>query len=295
MKKIACYLEKLFDSQPLRIVEVGSRMTARNIEAQEPYYSLKRKQILGFEPDPEAYKILNRVSDEEVRFFKYALGRENHTQLLHITRNPRCSSLYEPNPTLLRSFSKLEIALEEKREEVEVRRLDSILLQETNWGYVDLLKADVQGAELDVLVGAGEYVKKLLAVVVEVEFAELYKGQPLFFDVHPFLLQQGFNFHHFIQLGGAYRNSKGQVGQNQILWGEALYFRDLPFIDHSRLVQFAVIASLYDCHHLSVEALMHQPFSQDIIESYVKHLNEPKCIFSKGKRLLRSLVSVIKH
>tara|TARA_B100001964_G_scaffold6969_1_gene7554 strand:+ start:134 stop:1168 length:1035 start_codon:yes stop_codon:yes gene_type:complete len=46
----------------------------------------------------------------------------------------------------------------------------------------DLIVADVQGMELEVIKGMGDYIKDVGALFTEVEFYEIYKGQALFSD-----------------------------------------------------------------------------------------------------------------
>src|SRR5207249_2189584 len=58
--------------------------------------------------------------------------------------------------------------------------------------YGEFIKLDTQGSELDILrtVDDSQW-PDVLAVEVEVEFAELYTNQPLFFDVDGFLRSKG--------------------------------------------------------------------------------------------------------
>jgi hypothetical protein len=57
----------------------------------------------------------------------------------------------------------------------------------------NLLKLDVQGAELAIFQGTkSEHWRDILAIQTEVEFAELYAGQPLFGEVDAHLRAQGF-------------------------------------------------------------------------------------------------------
>src|SRR5713101_5048654 len=149
--KIACHLENLVETEPLTIVEVGSRLTAGQLVKQEPYYALARKKVLGFEPDAAAYTTLQQSSTGDVRFLPYALWREDAVRTLYIARNPKCSSLYRPNSEILKAFRGFDIALEVRQQLIQTRRLDGVLRDETDWDAVDLFKADVQGAELDVL------------------------------------------------------------------------------------------------------------------------------------------------
>lgn len=58
---------------------------------------------------------------------------------------------------------------------------------------VHFLKLDVEGNELEVLKGARKQLStSILGARVEVIFAPLYKGNPLFGDIHEFMLEQGF-------------------------------------------------------------------------------------------------------
>jgi len=96
---------------------------------------------------------------------------------------------------------------------------------------IDFLQIDVQGADLDVLQGALNILKSVLAIQIEVEFNPLYQGQPLFRDVDRFLSEQGFSI---FDLGAVSRNrarspicSGRRKHSGQILWGDAFYLRDL--------------------------------------------------------------------
>ena len=55
-----------------------------------------------------------------------------------------------------------------------------------------LLKIDVQGAELEVLAGAGELLARLDWIYVECSYRELYTGQALAGEVEAFLTARGF-------------------------------------------------------------------------------------------------------
>ena len=57
---------------------------------------------------------------------------------------------------------------------------------------IDLLHLDVQGAELDVLRGAGAWLQRIGLVWLEVASIPLYAGQPLRGDVEAFMTGAGF-------------------------------------------------------------------------------------------------------
>src|SRR5262249_11532139 len=154
------------------------------------------------------------------------------------------------NSEILKMFRGFDVALEVGQQPTHTRRLDGVLKDETDWAAIDFFKADVQGAELDVLVGAGTFLEGLLALVVEIEFVELYHGQPLYWDVQRFLMERGFFFHHFLHLSRAGRTREHEAGEPQVLAGYALYFRELHSVAISRLPKLAILAALYGCHDL---------------------------------------------
>lgn len=63
---------------------------------------------------------------------------------------------------------------------------------ENQIGAVDFIHMDVQGAELMVLDGAGDFIRNIRAIWLEVEAVELYKGQPLKEEVEAYLETRGF-------------------------------------------------------------------------------------------------------
>lgn len=62
----------------------------------------------------------------------------------------------------------------------------------TPFARPDLIKIDVQGAELKVLRGGLSVLSAAQVVILEVSLVEEYKGSPLFVDVISFMAQQGF-------------------------------------------------------------------------------------------------------
>ena len=74
---------------------------------------------------------------------------------------------------------------------VEMRTLDSFLGSEAA-AAPQLIKADVQGYELEVLRGASRALVTAEAVLLEVSFRELYEGQPLAHEVIGYLGERGF-------------------------------------------------------------------------------------------------------
>jgi hypothetical protein len=112
-----------------------------------------------------------------------ALGRVDGRATIHVTAEDDSSSLLSP--------SQLVRSPEVARLEVSVRRLDDVLDREDLLVPV-LLKLDVQGFELEALTGAGELLRHIDEIFVELSFDILYAGQALAGDVQRFMEHAGF-------------------------------------------------------------------------------------------------------
>lgn len=77
-----------------------------------------------------------------------------------------------------------------------------------------LVKADVQGAELDVLAGATGVLAESEYVVLEVSFFEFFRGGPLFHDVVAFMHARGFVAYDVF--GFQYRPLDGALSQADV-------------------------------------------------------------------------------
>ena len=238
----------LFDFFPekfhLDILDIGAAL-----DEKPPYQSLVdagRARIIGFEPDAKECEKLNRTYGEPHRFFPFFAG-DGNPAVFHETNWALTGSLYEPNTPLLEKFNNLaEVVSPVAAHAIETKRIDDI----PGVGNIDFIKIDVQGAELVVLRNALKALSGALLIQAEVEFVELYRGQPMFADVDSFLRSQGFQFHAFNGFSGrAFKpliaNNDPNAGVRQVLWSDALYVRDwmrLPALDELKLMKYAVLA-----------------------------------------------------
>ena len=77
-------------------------------------------------------------------------------------------------------------------EGIQTETLDHYCQESGLWP--DFLSMDIQGAEFEVLKGGGQALSRLLGIVTEVEFRQIYRGQALFADIAAHLAAQGFQF-----------------------------------------------------------------------------------------------------
>jgi hypothetical protein len=112
--------------------------------------------------------------------------------------------------------------------------------------HLPILFEAQQGHELAVLQGSGNSLSDLVGVEVEVSFLEVYRGQPLFCDIHQFLTGYGFQLHDleksfFVRSG----TSNYGIRKGQAVVGMALYF--LPpedLVQRDRISEAKVIRAM---------------------------------------------------
>jgi FkbM family methyltransferase len=183
LRAIAALLDR-----PVHGVDVGCRAAIRpQWRALGPYGSL-----VGFDADGEECARLNAgaVAGQE-RYEPIALAASTGEATLYLTADPESASLYPPNEDAIRRHPELWRHEPRGTTTVATTTLDA-WAQRTQSEPIDVLKIDVQGAELDVLRGAEAGLPSVRALELEVEFQQLYVGQPLFGDVDAFLRERGF-------------------------------------------------------------------------------------------------------
>lgn len=245
----------------ITILDVGAAFGER-----PPYQSLVdagRARVIGFEPNAQECARLNEMYGAPHRFFPHFIG-DGGPATFHETNWVLTGSLYEPHTRLLEKFQNLaEVTTPVARHPVTTKRVDDI----AEIDDVDFIKIDVQGSELAVFKGAQRILQGVLHIQTEVEFVEMYRGQPMFADVDIFLRSHGFQFHTFNGFGmRAFKpvlvNNNPNMGVRQLLWSDAHYVRDwlhLDALDELKLKKYAVLAhdvlKSWDLVHLILLAL----------------------------------------
>lgn len=190
-------------------VDIGSRNGV--IELKDVAQFVK---AYGFEPNPDEYeKLMTGKTDaaafgihsphyKSLIYSPYALANEAGNFPFYVTRGPGAAGMIEPDTDRLKeirwkgaaykkNFAE-EIFTVEKTVEVQAKTL-AHFVQEQKLSFIDYLKIDVEGSEYDVLTGAGDFLKHVGVVKVEVCFIPFRKKQKLFSEVDMLLRQYGFD------------------------------------------------------------------------------------------------------
>ncbi len=146
--------------------------------------------VVSFEPNPIAFAALKANAEDTADWtcLPYALDDHHGDAVLHANAFTPSSSLLPISRQGVRAFP---YAVQSRRVSVPVRSLDAL------WPLYNLrapllLKLDVQGYEDRVLRGASAVLEHVSAIVIEVSYELMYKGQMLYPEIVALLGSLGF-------------------------------------------------------------------------------------------------------
>lgn len=257
---------------PMVVADVGA---AQGFDPRWALFEPALRQI-GFEPEPAEWRRLqaeigSQGHDDSRRMLPLALADAPGRRQLHVTRDPDASSLYRPNQRFFDRMPDPSGTQVVGSIDVEVTTLDSVPLPYGN--DLDVLKLDVQGAELDVLRGADRRLSgQVLTVIAEASFVELYEGQGMFADLDRHLRGHGFELFDICyrrwsrrRLGPAYAGMR--VGQ--MTYGDVLYLKDPLAADGmalapEKLMKLTALAEFFSLPDYALELIDHARSRGDI-------------------------------
>lgn len=213
--------QKQLIAKPQVIFDVG----AHHGETVAEYRRLfgEQPKIYSFEPYPASYQKLlsNTAHYPNLQCFELGLAATSGQMRFYSNKSDATNSLLSFDAEEVKRLELGDTSIVQTIEQVEVP-VDTVdnFCKKNSIQQIDILKMDVQGAELAVLQGA----KQLLAmgavklVYAEVAFTPTYQQQPLFHHIASFL--EGYSFRCF----GLYdlihsRNEK-------LVAADALFLRD---------------------------------------------------------------------
>lgn len=213
------FIKSIIKSNPIKVIDIGA---ARGLHPRwndlADYIS-----VLGFEPDEREYTKLVSSEAQNTKYFNIGLYERKGEIDFFVTRKQLRSSIFPVNREFVHQFPNPERFETEKIIKINVDTLDNQLkLAQIN--DIDFIKIDTQGSELPILKGAADTLKNGV-FGLEVEFAPIYVGQPLFSDIDSYLRSFGFQLfgltrYHWKRTIA--RNIKQQKGQ--LVFGDAIYF-----------------------------------------------------------------------
>jgi len=188
------------------IFDLGSRDCNQSIEF---YKTFPNANIYAFECNPNTLKLCennikpyrDRITlikgavcdyDGDITFYPI-----NQYETITTWRdgNPGASSIFRSNGNYtVEKYVQYEI-------KTNCHRLDTIM-KTYNIPSVDIIWMDVQGSELLVLKGLGDYINGLKYIYTEVTHKEMYSGQVMFKELNDFIILNDFEILNNLTLQG---------------------------------------------------------------------------------------------
>lgn len=195
------------------LLDVGANTGQYALEMRELGYKGK---IISFEPMSKEFSCLRSLAnlDCDWEVHNFALGSNSSEQEINITENSVSSSLLHPSSLQLLHSKNSRVV---RKEKIKIGRLDSFLKEENLSRFKRIwLKIDVQGFEDEVILGAGESLKLVSYIQLELSFSELYKDQKTIIPMLELLDKLGFQLISF-EPGFANQNIGGFLQVDGIL------------------------------------------------------------------------------
>lgn len=180
------------------ILDVGSRDLEQSLEFRSIFPNAK---IYAFEANPESYQAFQPKLTDNIQAFQFAaMNYDGEIRFTKVSQdeNTGASSIFEPTENMVGTPAySLDYI------NVPCRRLDT-WAKENGITSVDLIWADVQGAELPMFEGMGDLLNTVQAIATEAETGKLYfpsrKYQPTQYqELKTFLESKGFEEWDYVQ------------------------------------------------------------------------------------------------
>jgi len=199
----------------LTICDVGAHWG----ESVSEFISLfPKSRVFAFEPDRDNWTKLSEryLAETRVQIFDIAVGQEDGRGLLHRNNYDATHSLLPFNAKEINRWADASDFHEEGVEKVNQLTLDTFCSIQ-GIESIDILKLDIQGAELMALKGAAVKLRSqaIGCIFCEVEFRPIYEGQPLFWDISTYLMSHGYHFFNIV--------SPKVTEMGVISWADAVY------------------------------------------------------------------------
>jgi len=245
----------------IEVLDVGAADTAEE-PPYKPLLELGVAHLNAFEGDARHIRQIQENWGDRATVFSDFLFDGTPRNLYLASAPSGMTSLLKPNATALRFFNGFDwLGQLERVERVQTRRLDDI----AEVPRLDLVKMDIQGAELTVLKNGLEKLANCVAVQLEVSWITLYEDQPAFGEVDTWMREQGFTPHALPNvkrwsIAPTVFDNIVNVSGNQLLEADIVYVRDplrLNLLPVSPLKKLAAIAHhCYGSYDLCVFVLL---------------------------------------
>ncbi len=208
-------MQKLLTSSQVRVILDGGAWegdTATLLLEKFPAAT-----VYAFEPSKELFEKLciNTRSISNIKPVNCALYSFSGKQNFYLTQALHSSSLYPTTALSAKYYSSMT-------KTCGTETVDAVTIDEwaakSGISFVDVMKLDLEGAELDTLKGAQKILRTVKLVLCEVQFNRLKENCCLFSDIESFLRKCGFHLYNLYDLHST------ETGR--LLYGDAIFVQE---------------------------------------------------------------------
>ena len=206
-----------------RIFEINNIDTVLDVGANTGQFAHRlrkhmgyRGKIISFEPLNSAFNALEKHARNDPRWdvYRFALGDIEEKREMNIANNSVSSSFLDMLPSHL---SAAPASRYTDREEVEIKKIDSIFDSLPIKDATIYMKVDTQGFDGNVIRGAERSLPRIPFIQIEMSLTPLYEGEIPFIDMCLFMQQKGYSLigletgltdpasGHLLQMDGIFR------------------------------------------------------------------------------------------
>jgi len=189
------------------IFDIGANTGQYAFQMRELGY---KKRIISFEPLKSAFEVLRKNSRKDINWIvnNYALGNEDTNGVINVAYNSVSSSILNMLPIHLNRAPHSKYI---SKEEIKIKKLDSIFNSFCNEKNNVMIKIVTQGYEKNVIDGASESLNCIKIIHLEMSLIPLYENEMIYIDKIKYLDNKGFKL---ISLeNGLFDRTTGQLMQ----------------------------------------------------------------------------------
>lgn len=191
-------IKKHYNFSPRTIVDVGA---AFGEWSRICYQIFPKARYLLFEPLNEYQQVLKKFADchKNIKYIQSAVGSKNSQVNINVHKDLVGSSILEEANSPFSAD--------------QPRKISMITLDKAIKGFKGpyLIKIDVQGLELEVLLGAKKILESIEYIILEVSLFQSMKNCPQLFEVVNFMKKRGFVVYDIV--GRSYRPLDNALAQ----------------------------------------------------------------------------------
>ena len=274
-------IKSFLQAHPLSVIDIGARGGGTGeLEGLTQFVS-----HIGFDADDEECRNLMQNPPKgyaNFRVYPYYIG-EPGTVDFHLYENRIMSSMYPMNPEYTRAFGNPGVNLDRTIQMTAVP-LDEVMAKE-QLNAPDLLKIDTQGSERDILQGSSRTLAETSLVEVEVEFSQMYVGQPLFSDLDPILRSAGFELLYFNRIFHQRKKFYTGLSRGQVICADALYGRSPSRLENyspERIAKYIILLCHYGHRDLARQIYSENPKVNEVCPGIASCFPKPPSLVRAG-------------